>query len=235
MTNTMVHTADRETELRNQLAAEGVDSLDTLVRRLAATVSPFSSEDEDDLAAVESAQSPSVTAQPPKPHTPPQTAWFLDGDRHDAEVITELNGTALYSAVGSDAHGEPALHSFTSLEGLRSHLRAGDGDIGTSNPDSLSPISRYFEDINQGGDLLQNNPGRAWHDLTQVRHGFLGLGNWNDLISSVDWCRWDISLYENISYGGSQLYLRAGRTYNNVVDFGWNDRASAVVNWGQRF
>lgn len=235
MTNTMVHAADRETELRNQLAAEGVDSLDTLVRRLAATVSPLSSEEEDDLAAVKGAQSARVTAQPPKPHTPPQTAWFLDGDRHGPGVIAELTGTALYSTVGTDAHGEPALHSFTSLRGLQSHLRAGDGDIGTSNPDSLSPISRYFEDINQGGDLLQNNPGRAWHDLTQVRHGFLGLGNWNDLVSSVDWCRWDITLYENINYGGSQLYLRAGRTYNNLTDFGWNDRASAVVNWGQRF
>jgi hypothetical protein len=233
MTNTMFHTADRETELRNQLAAEGVDSLDALVRRLARTVSPFSAEDEDDLAAVEKGQT-SRAAQPPK-HTPPKTAWFLDGDRHEPEVITELNGTALYSAVGSDRHGEPALHSFTSLQGLQSHLRAAAGDIGTSNPDSLSPLARYFEHAGQGGDLLQNNPGRAWHDLTQVRHGFLGLGNWNDLISSVDWCRWDISLYEDINYGGSQLYLRAGRTYNNLSDFGWNDRASATVNWGQRF
>jgi hypothetical protein len=232
MSNTTFHTRDRAAELKNRLAAAGVDSLDTLVSRLAATVSPLSVADQDDLAAVENA--PEAT-QPPKPHTPPKTAWFLDGDRHEPEVITELNGTALYSTVGSDKHGDPALHSFTSLQGLQAHLRAGDGDIATTNPDSLSPMARYFEHAGQGGDLLQNNPGRAWHDLTQVNHGFLGLGNWNDLISSVDWCRWDISLYEHINYGGSQLYLAAGRTYNNLSDFGWNDRASATVNWGRRF
>ena len=154
----------------------------------------------------------------PQPMHTPAVDLIIDGDRHDARVHTELAGRGLTYAPGVDARREPVLYAFSSPTGLTEHLAAAEplafemaGDIGTTNPDSLSAVSRYFEHAGQGGDQLSNNPGRAWRDLTQVRRGFLGLGNWNDVISSVDWCRWDLMLYEHVGYGGARLFLRAGR------------------------
>ena len=116
----------------------------------------------------------------------------------------------------------------------RSRSRSSGGRHRHHQPGLAVRVSRYFEHAGQGGDQLSNNPGRAWRDLTQVRRGFLGLGNWNDVISSVDWCRWDLMLYEHVGYGGARLFLRAGRTYNQLSDFGWNDVASATANFGTR-
>jgi len=166
----------------------------------------------------------------------------IDGQQHEPSVISQFNGQALYSTPGVDAKGEETLYSFTSLDALRERLSAHSQrnsisarDIATSNPDSLPELSYYFEDATQQGDYLQNGPGRAWQDLTRVNRGFLHLSDWNDVISSVDWCRWDISLYSDINYGGSQLYLPAGQTYDDLGRYGWNDVASSTVNWGQRF
>lgn len=207
-------------------------AVDAVIARLASR-STHGSAQEDAVAAAEQL-SPMTPA--PVPHQPPQMLWTLDGERHEPTVINELDGQALYSTPATDGSGEAVLHSFTGLEGLRTFLSTeAAGDIGTTNPDSLSGVSRKFEQAGFSGDTLSNNPGFAWPDLTQVRRGLLGLGNWNDIITSVDWCRWDTSLYEHVNYGGSQLYLRAGRTYNNISEFGWNDRASATVNWGRRF
>ena len=171
----------------------------------------------------------------------PAVDLIIDGDRHDAGVYAELAGRGLTLHPGRRcAAGARALRLHDPA-GLTEHLAVAEplavelaGDIGTTNPDSLSGVSRYFEHADQGGDQLGNNPGRAWRDLTQVRRGFLGLGNWNDVISAVDWCRWDLMLYEHVGYGGARLFLRAGRTYNRLSDFGWNDVASATANFGTR-
>lgn len=176
----------------------------------------------------------------PRAHRIPDCAFTIDGEAHDGSVIRELDGRVIHFAADLDAHGEPVLRAFTSRDLLTDHLRdhplvpSAFEETGTSNPDSLSPVSRYFEHHELGGDVLSNNPDRAWSDLTRVRRGFLGTGDWNDLISSVDWCRWDVSLFEHVNFGGSELYLRAGRTYGHLAALGWNDRASSTVNWGFR-
>lgn len=96
----------------------------------------------------------------------------------------------------------------------------------------------FFSDIHENGDVICLAPGRAYPDLTGVgRTKVLWWYSdfWNDVISSVSWCRWDVTLYEHTNYGGSQLWLPAGCNTPNLVELGWNDRASSVVNWGQRF
>jgi hypothetical protein len=100
-------------------------------------------------------------------------------------------------------------------------------------PDSLPEQAYFYEHMNGDGDVLSLSPGYAYRDLTRTGRGW--FGNWNDVISSVSWCRWDISLYEHVNYGGAQLWLRAGCNYPYLAGFGWNDRASSIVNWGRRF
>jgi hypothetical protein len=104
-----------------------------------------------------------------------------------------------------------------------------------SNPDELPETAFFWYDWHESGDSISLQPATAYPDLTKVRHGFLNLGTWNDVISSVSWCRWDVSLFWDINYGGPQLWLPAGCNTPNLADLGWNDKASTIVNWGQRF
>lgn len=87
----------------------------------------------------------------------------------------------------------------------------------------------FFEHIGEGGDVECLAPARAYPNLLQVgrvKVGWWCTTDWNDVISSVSWCRWDVTLYEHINYGGSQLFLPAGCNTPNLVELGWNDRAS---------
>jgi len=220
--------------LRASLARQGIDSLDALVERLAETAASCQMHDEP-LFALQQRHAPAPASNDlANVHKSPLAALFVDGSRRKPDQISDFDGFPLYSTPRFAADDAPVLHSFTTAAGLAEFVAAS-GDIGTTNPDSLSELALYYSDDGNGGDHLQNGPGKAWANLTRVPRGFLHLSDWNDVISSVDWCRWDISLYENIGYGGSQLYLPAGRTYFHLSDFGWNDRASATVNWGRRF
>ncbi|MYV39426.1 hypothetical protein GT030_11220 [Streptomyces sp. SID1328] len=229
---------DIETQVRQNLEELGIDSFDAMVNRLAATAPWITHEDE--IAMIANAQGDDQ--QTPRPHTPPEMQVVIDGEVNEPEAVREFNGQALYSTPGLNGKGdEEVLYMFTSLEGLKDHMvrdhsvAARHADIGTSNPDSLSVDSHYYENDDLGGDWLQNGPGRGWSDLSKVHRGFLGLGNWDNIISSVDWCRWHITLFDGANWGGSRLELPAGRTRYHLRDFGWNDRTSATVNWGRRF
>lgn len=179
-------------------------------------------------------------------HRAPNVPLFLDGEvLEDPQEITRLNGTPLYyTPIGTGAG--IALAAFTDPQAMvsessrlastmstESSAAATSERICTSNPDSLGERVQFYEHINQSGDTTGLNPGTAHADLTRVSNGV--FGDWNDIISSVDWCRWDVSLFEHIHYGGSQLWLPAGCNTPNLVPLGWNDRASAIVNWGRHF
>ncbi|GAA1518766.1 hypothetical protein GCM10009827_037490 [Dactylosporangium maewongense] len=252
-----------ESEIRNSLSESGIDSLDALVRRLASSPAAQPAH-EDYLPMTEESDRNSSPEEPrpPKPHRPPEMNLVIDGEHHDPAVIAEFNGRALYSTPGFDAKREPTLYSFTTRASLHDHLvntrydtlrnarpetarrrngavLTGADDIGTSNPDSLPEISYYFEHESRQGDWLQNGPGRGWSNLKLVGRGFLNLGDWDNIISSVDWCRWDVSLFDWPGFRGgalpnSELYLRAGRTTYHLSELGWNDRASCTANWGIR-
>ena len=225
-----------EHNIRMLLSDEGITSLDSLVDRLVRASSRRLHEEDTLLVMAETLWREHREPRKPKPHRPPEMNLFVDRQRHDPAKIGEFDGRALYFTPDFDAKGDPILHSFTTAAGLQMYLAmAARHDGGAANPDYLTPIAQYAEHDDQLGEWLSNNPGRAWRDLTRVSRGPLGLGDWNDIISSVKGCRWDISLYEHVDYGGSQLYLRAGRHYNHLADFGWNDRASATVNWGTRY
>ena len=234
--------ADRAQDVklvRHALAGRGITSLDDLVNRHASAQVGRLVGDEPLFATIGS----ETREHAPKPHKPPQADLYIDGARHDPSVINEFDSVPLYSTPGRNAAGDPALYSFTTRSGLHTHLIAnrsqvgtgGSDDFGTNDPDICPELSYYYENDSGGGDYLQNGPGRAWSDLTRVGRGVFHLGDWNDIISSVFWCRWDISLYSDINYGGSQLYLLAGQTYFHLSVWGWNDQASSTANWGTRF
>ena len=176
---------------------------------------------------------------------------LLDGKLVEKpDEITNYNGTPLYYTPLRN-EGGMTLAAFTSHERMiaeAKHLSMSLGGtmvrpqleqgICQQPPDNLPEQACFFEHTNEGGDVICLPPARAYPDLTRVGRNkvfWWYTTDWNDVVSSVSWCRWDVSLYEHINYGGSALYLTAGCNTPNLVELGWNDRASAIVNWGQRF
>lgn len=191
-----------------------------------------------------------VSVAPPIVHRPPSVPLVLDGKplKHSEEV-TAYNGTALYYTPLRSRSGV-ALAAFTSRDKMvaeAAHLSGSLAEVMVRSqfehvcqhpPDSLPEQVCFFEHINEGGDVRCLPPGRAYRDLTRVGRTkvlWWYTNDWNDVISSLSWSRWDVTLYEHVNYGGSQLWLRAGCNTPSLVELGWNDRASAIVNWGQRF
>lgn len=179
-------------------------------------------------------------------HRVPSVPIFVDGvflekpqeiEKYNDKPLyyTPLRGSSEIALIAFTNRNAMILESKRMVNTLAAEKRAASEHVCTSNPDSLSEQVCFFGDINESGDILCLSPGRAYPDLTRVSRGFLGSSNWNDFISSITWCRWDVSLFEHSHYRGSELWLPAGCNTPNLVQLSWNDRASAVVNWGRRF
>lgn len=183
-------------------------------------------------------------------HRYPSVPLALDGKLlQDPEELSAYNGQPLYYTPVRSKAGL-ALAAFTSRSAMFSEIKTTQARLSevavqplaehicTNNPDSLGEQACFFEHIGEQGDVRCLPPNRAYRDLTRVgrtKVAWWYTSDWNDVISSVSWCRWDVSLYEHVNYGGSQLWLPAGCNTPNLVELGWNDRASAIVNWGRRF
>jgi hypothetical protein len=232
--------------LRAALADAHISTLDDLVHHMARFERVSSGE-----AILLPSSGPEPAPSPDQlPAAPSIVHLVLDGKPLQApEELTPYNGTPLYYTPVRDG-AAVALAAFTSRNRMiadAGHLPANLSEVMAQPefehlcqqpPDNLPEQACFFQDVNEGGDVVCLAPARAYPDLTRVgRHKVLWwyTGDWNDVVSSVSWCRWDVSLYEHVNYGGSQLWLPAGCNTPSLVELGWNDKASAIVNWGRRF
>jgi hypothetical protein len=88
----------------------------------------------------------------------------------------------------------------------------------------------FYEHKDFQGDFLTLPRDRAYRNLTDVGRGFLGLGDWNDIISSVHLFGTSVCvLCEHIHFSGSTLTLMGGTDF--LEGFGWNDRTSSMQTW----
>lgn len=171
---------------------------------------------------------------------------LLDGEVvEDRERLADLKGAPLHY---TPLHNGPgvALAAFTRRDAMLAEsgdLLASLGNVKlmsldhvcTSDPNTLPEQVCFFQHVDEQGDVLCLQPGRAYQDLTRVGRAKLlwwYTADWNDTISSVSHCRWDVSLFEHVNFGGDEYFLRAGCNTPNLVPLGWNDRASGIVNWG---
>lgn len=95
-------------------------------------------------------------------------------------------------------------------------------------------VIRMYEHVLWGGDSLELGPMLAYSDLTKVGRGFLGLGDWNDIISSLWLTHSHVVCWEHTHHQGSALITGryAHFVHDNLVTYGWNDRISSVLNCG---
>jgi len=109
---------------------------------------------------------------------------------------------------------------------------------GSSGPEGFSspaipappppvPHTNFYEDIFNGGSRLALGAGRQYEDLTEVPWTFLGTGDWNDTISSIEMILTHTTiLHEHVHLSGSTF--TTGHNEPNLLVHGWNDRASSV-------
>jgi hypothetical protein len=97
-------------------------------------------------------------------------------------------------------------------------------------PKTPSPVSMFWEDMNFDGEGFVLHANRGYANLKKKGRGFLGLGDWNDVISSVQMQGTHVCiLHEHINWAGSTLTLFSSEPY--LARSGWNDRASSVETW----
>jgi hypothetical protein len=110
------------------------------------------------------------------------------------------------------------------------------------SPKELIPVkppgTYFYEHAHFGGDILGLPPNREYRDLAEVGRGFLGLGDWNNIISSVRMYDTYVCVLHGHcadQYGGGPtLTLFSNGIYRgfpSLEPLGWNDRASWVETW----
>lgn len=108
---------------------------------------------------------------------------------------------------------------------------------GSSGPEGFSmipgggppkPHTNFYEDVNFDGSRLELAPNRGYPDLTEVPWTFLGTGDWNDTISSIQLVATQVAvLWEHVDWQGSTF-----TTTESVSQLeGWNDVASGCETW----
>ncbi|MBT2490686.1 hypothetical protein J7E96_19630 [Streptomyces sp. ISL-96] len=173
----------------------------------------------------------------------PDVPVVLDGEvvedleRMKAEATGPLSMTRL--AYGSSL----ALGAFTDREAMLAEVGRMYPDaehrslvaleaVCTQPPDSLPTRVCFFEDADEQGDIKCLEAGFGYKNLSNVHRGFLLTQNWNDVISSLSQCRFDVSLFDAFDWTGNEFFAPKGCNTPNLARFGWGDRAASIVNWG---
>jgi hypothetical protein len=96
-----------------------------------------------------------------------------------------------------------------------------------------SLIARFYVDPNFEGDSTWLAGNRQVADLTKFSRGFLGLGDWNDVISSLQTDGATLILFTDINYqDDDSLLVMPTWNYASLGAYGWDDRVSSIKNFG---
>lgn len=171
-------------------------------------------------------------------HQVPTMAVSIDGVKHKPEKVREYDGRPLYTVVDSRTHKDGLLRIFTSARKAEAYMAKAakpatrTGSISTmgSNDSAPSGVVEVYEHINWDGQLLIYNTTESEEDFSWTCETWWGTCvNFNDKTSSIS-NESDKRMYlaEHHWYGGSRLYLEPKSYHPNLVNYGWNDRASSL-------
>ncbi|MBC2908131.1 hypothetical protein [Streptomyces cupreus] len=158
----------------------------------------------------------------------PQVPVVLDGEVVDD--LEQLNAALPLNFTRLSYEGSVALGAFTDRKAMLSEVRRMNGD--TRGDFGLPSHTRVWEDGNEGGDRLELEAGFHWRDLTRVPRGFLHTQNWNDIISSVSVCAFNVELFDDIHLSGARFFIDRHNRIPDLTPFGFNDRTSSFINYG---
>jgi hypothetical protein len=190
-------------------------------------------------------------------HQVPELPVLVNGTLHDPQDISRFDGTELHSVLARTGDHLIALDDRSTMEtwwqllalsGMTAApvppvaavasgptiapqvppMQGADSIPGSHFPQVPPGSCRFWSDMNYQGDEQMLGAGRQYSNLLDVGRGFLGAGDWNDVISSFLWSAHvtSVVLFEHIHFQGSS---HTSFTPHNFLDqVGWNDRASSV-------
>ncbi|MFD9126875.1 hypothetical protein [Kitasatospora sp. NPDC059571] len=184
-------------------------------------------------------------------HAAPTVPFILNGTTYDPEDIKRFDGQELHFVLpptqdhllvvnDSDLiatwHQLLYLEKYCSAGGTTSARKAGTGGNSDTTRSVPYPRTWFFEDAGWLGYSIYLDANRGYYDLTKVSK-FGPFGDWNDITSSV----WLIGthvavLYSDIHWQGETLTLQildsaSELMIGDLVDWGFNDRASSLATW----
>lgn len=170
---------------------------------------------------------PSGALRPLEPEVP----VVLDGEVvEDLERLNVAMRTQALPTTRLSEAGAVALGVFTDRTAMLSEAQRMDTE--TIADFGLPTFTRVWENGNEGGDRLELEHGFHWPNLLNVPRGFLHTQDWNDIISSVSVCQFDVSLFADINLQGPEFFVPAGNRIPDLTPFGWNDAVSSFICFG---
>jgi hypothetical protein len=161
------------------------------------------------------------------------TDYVVVVDGTETKDVSAYDGQVLHFVAEPAPFAEGRIHAFTALPELKTRLMtlADEGPIMVSPPDSLTPDCFFWDDAGFSGNVKSVPAGFEFRDLTRVRRNVFWQ-DWNDVISSIDPSRSFRVAWQDVEDSGPSLSMAPGWGHGNLTQIGWNDRISAIANFG---
>lgn len=166
-------------------------------------------------------------------HRPIQQTVIVDGS--EVTDLRRYDGQSLHFVMSADTLGGAPVIAYSQLSELKQHIKktlvARDGGlVGTTNPDAFTPTCFFYDDNNEQGNIKSLEPGFWFPDLTRITRNVFWQ-DWNDVISSLAQSRSLRIAWEHINGQGNSFVFHPG-VGGTLVDVGWNDVISSIMNVG---
>jgi hypothetical protein len=183
------------------------------------------------LAMSTGATATPVTAAPSgEVHKAPAEPFIVDGVKYAPEQISKFNGRPLYFVVNmakpKEMVGYTEKNAFDAAVAASKALSTGSSVQGAGQYATL-----YAGDELTGDTLTVNSP-YGINYLAGVGRGcglFGCAGDWDNVASSI-YINGRVSVYDDIEYRGSWLYL-AGVGWGNLSWWGFDNATSSLNVW----
>lgn len=144
------------------------------------------------------------------------------GAKGGRSVVVNVTTTDTRSFPGGGA-GSVGTTDATVVVGQPPHTKGTVGSLPTS-------VTMY-NDADFDGYSIELEAGKEFFDLTSC-YIFWPFDDWNDEISSIAATLGNCVYFEHVHRWGSSLVLERTVGRRNLLEIGWNDRISSVVNFG---
>jgi hypothetical protein len=149
------------------------------------------------------------------------------------ETIAKVWELTYLSSLSSDLkkyqHGGYQFGGTSSSNGAEDFITFPGHPIFIGSPGKLA-VTYFYEHMDFTGDSMSLNANRGYNNLRDLGRGLFGLGDWNDIISSVRLNgNFVCVLHDHIHYQGNSLTLFKDNKYLEAL--GWNDRTSSIETW----
>jgi hypothetical protein len=163
-------------------------------------------------------------------HKAPQSPFIVDGVRYQPQQISKFDGRALYFVV--DLAKPHEMVGFTDKRDFDTAVAASKALGSGASVQQAGQYATLYANDELTGDSMSLNSPYGINYLAGVNRGcglFGCAGNWDNVASSI-YINGRVSIYDDIEYRGSWLYL-AGTGWGNLSWWGFDNITSSMNVW----